>query len=109
VLAEQAWMLAPLDVVHKFDVVTGPIAYVRLLGDRATVDVATKMLNHIVLDRSGQVGADALALRERAERVPVVAFVNNPFAGYAPQTVAQLQAALSETGPAAGPTEGTNP
>jgi hypothetical protein len=28
--------------------------------------------------------------------VPVVAFVDNPFAGYAPQTVAEVQAALKE-------------
>jgi hypothetical protein len=41
VLAEQAWMLAPVDVVHRLDAVTRPFAYVRLLGDRAAVD-ATK-------------------------------------------------------------------
>jgi hypothetical protein len=31
--------------------------------------------------RLGQVRADALAIRELTERVPVVAFVNNHFAG----------------------------
>jgi hypothetical protein len=87
-------MLAPLDVVHRHDVVTGPFAYVRLLGDRATADAATETLDCVVIDRSGQIGADALAIRELAERVPVVAFVNNHFAGYAPQTVAELRAAL---------------
>jgi hypothetical protein len=40
--------------------------------------------------------SDALAIRELAERVPVVAFVNNHFEGYAPQTVAELLAALKE-------------
>jgi uncharacterized protein YecE (DUF72 family) len=98
VLADQAWMVAPLDVVHRLDVVTGPFAYVRLLGDRAAVDAATGTLDHIVLDRSGQVRADALAIRELSGRVPVVAFVNNHFAGYAPQTVAELQAALGAAG-----------
>jgi hypothetical protein len=29
-----------------------------------------------------------------SERVPIVAFVNNPFEGYAPRTVADLRAAL---------------
>jgi hypothetical protein len=57
-------------------------------------------LGRAVFDRSGQVRTDALAIRELAERVPVVAFVNNHFAGYAPQTVAQLLAALEGTGPA---------
>jgi hypothetical protein len=37
-------------------------------------------LDHIDTDRSGQVWADALAIRELSEQVPVVAFVNNPFA-----------------------------
>jgi uncharacterized protein YecE (DUF72 family) len=105
VLADQAWMLAPLDVVHQFDVVTGPFGYVRLLGDRAAVDAATKTLDRVVIDRSGQVGADALAIRELSERVPVLAFVNNHFAGHAPQTVADLLAALA----AAGPADGTSP
>ena len=75
---------------------TGPFANVRLLGDRAAVDAATKTLDRVVIDRSGQVRADTLAIRELSEGVPVVAFVNNHFAGYAPQTVAGLQAALAE-------------
>jgi hypothetical protein len=44
--------------------------------------------------------ADALAIRELSERVPVVAFVNNHFAGHAPQTVAELLAALDPAGEA---------
>jgi hypothetical protein len=44
------------------------------------------------------VRADAPAIRVLSERVPVVAFVNNHFEGYAPQTVAQLLAALEEAG-----------
>jgi hypothetical protein len=44
VLADQAWMLAPLDVVHRLDAVAGPFDYIRLLGDRAAVDAATKKL-----------------------------------------------------------------
>jgi hypothetical protein len=55
------------------------------------------------------VRADALAIPELSERVPVVAFVNNHFAGYAPQTVAQLLAALAKAAPAAGPIGVTNP
>jgi hypothetical protein len=58
-------------VVHRLDAVTGPFAYVRLLGDRAAVDAGTKTLDRVVIDRSGQVRADALAIRELSERVPV--------------------------------------
>jgi hypothetical protein len=54
--------------------------------------------DRVAPDRSGQVRSDALAIRELAERVPVVAFVNNDFAGYAPQTVAELRGALATAG-----------
>jgi hypothetical protein len=36
------------------------------------------------------VAADAEAIGALRQRVPVVAFVNNHFAGYAPETVRQL-------------------
>jgi hypothetical protein len=38
------------------------------------------------------VAADAQAIRLLRQRVPVVAFVNNYFAGYVPETVRQLVA-----------------
>jgi uncharacterized protein YecE (DUF72 family) len=94
VLTDQTWMPSPLSLVNKFDVVTGPFAYLRLLGDRAEVDRLTKTLDHIVIDRQDQVHADAEAIRRLAARVPVLAFVNNHFAGYAPETLRQLLEAL---------------
>jgi uncharacterized protein YecE (DUF72 family) len=92
VLPDQVWMPSPLSVVERLDVVTGPFAYVRLLGDREAVDALTPTLDHIVIDRGDQVAADAQAIRVLRQRVPVVAFVNNHFAGYAPETVRQLVA-----------------
>jgi len=94
-LADQAWVPAPLSLVQKLDAVTGPLAYVRLLGDRAEVDALTQTLDHIVIDRPEQIQADAQAIRLLAERVPVLVFVNNHFAGYAPETLGQLQQALA--------------
>ncbi len=94
-LADQTWVPAPLNVVKKLDPVTGPFAYVRLLGDRAEVDALTKTLDHIVIDRSEQLLADAQTIRLLSERVPVLVFVNNHFAGYAPETLRQLQEALA--------------
>lgn len=96
-LADQEWMPAPADVASRLDVVTGPFAYVRLLGERAAVERQTKVFNHIVVDRSEQVRLDARVIRELATRVPVLVFVNNHFAGYAPETVEQLREALGET------------
>src|SRR5438552_486648 len=57
-LADQAWVPSPLSLVQKLDAVTGPLAYVRLLGDRAEVDALTQTLDHIVIDRPEQIQAD---------------------------------------------------
>jgi len=89
VLTDQVWMPSPLSVVERLDVVTGPFAYLRLLGDREAVDARTPTLDHIVIDRSAQVAEDARAIQVLRQRVPVVAFVNNHFAGYAPETARQ--------------------
>jgi uncharacterized protein YecE (DUF72 family) len=94
VLPDQAWMPSPLSVIQKMDVVTGPFGYVRLLGDREEVDRRTKKLDRIVVDRVDQVQADAEAIRQLNERVPVLVFVNNHFAGHAPETVRQLWEAI---------------
>jgi hypothetical protein len=94
VLPDQIWLPSPLSLVQKFDVVTGPFAYVRLLGDRDAVDALTPTLDHVVLDRGEQVAEDAQAIRLLRQRVPVVAFVNNHFAGFAPETLRQLAESL---------------
>jgi len=57
---------------------------------RAAVDALTPTLDHIVIDRSRQVADDAQAISILRQRVPVVAFVNNHYAGYAPETARQL-------------------
>ena len=85
-------MPSPLSVIERLDVVTGPFAYLRLLGDREAVDALTPTLDRVVIDRTGQVAEDARAIQVLRQRVPVVAFVNNHYAGYAPETVRQLAA-----------------
>ena len=57
----------------------------------------TPTLDQIVVDRGAQVADDARAIQVLRQRVPVVAFVNNHYAGYAPETVRQL-AALTGAG-----------
>jgi uncharacterized protein YecE (DUF72 family) len=89
-LADQGWMPTPWYLVNKMDVVTGPFAYVRLLGDRQAVDRLTPTLDHIVIDRTEQIEEDARTIKKLSERVPVLAFVNNHFADYSPETIRQL-------------------
>jgi uncharacterized protein YecE (DUF72 family) len=98
VLADHVWMPSPLEVLRKLDAVTGAFAYARLLGDRNVVDALTPTLDHVVIDRSDQLRADAEAIRQLADRVRVFVYVNNPFAGYAPATVEQLRQALGLPG-----------
>ena len=62
--------------------------------DREAVDALTPTLDHIVIDRSRQVADDAQAISILRQRVPVVAFVNNHYAGYAPETARQLVALM---------------
>jgi hypothetical protein len=50
----------------------------------------TPTLDQIVIDRSEQIQSDAEAIKMIAERVPVFAFINNHFAGYAPETLEEL-------------------
>ena len=78
----------------------GAFAYLRLLGDREAVDDLTPTLDHTVIDRGAEVEMDARAIRILRQRVPVVAFVNNHYAGYAPETARQLVALTSAAPPA---------
>jgi hypothetical protein len=67
------------------------------------VDALTPTLDHViidVIDRAGKVEAGAQAVRLPRQRVPVVAFVNNHFAGYAPETVRELAAITGKAIPA---------
>jgi hypothetical protein len=90
----------PLSVVERLDVVTGPLAYFPLLGDREAVDALTPTPDHIIIDWGSPVAADAQTIRVRRQPVPVVAFVNNHFAGYAPETVRQFVALTDPAAPA---------
>ena len=96
VIADQAWTPAPLKLVESLDTVTGQFGYIRLLGDRKAVDELTSTLDHTVID-DGQIKADAQAIRLLSERVPVLAFVNNHFAGYAHDTISKLLQAIEVT------------
>ena len=92
VLPDQVWMPSPLSLVQRadLDVGTGLFVYIRLLGDREAVDALTPTLDYVVIDRGPEVELDARAIQVLRQRVPVVAFVNNHYAGYAPETAWQL-------------------
>ncbi|HZU38323.1 MAG TPA: DUF72 domain-containing protein, partial [Gemmataceae bacterium] len=95
-IADQDWMPAPISAVKKWDTVTGPFGYVRIIGNRAEVEKLTQTFDHVVVDRSAQLRDDAQAISLISQRVPVLAFVNNHFAGHAPATIEELERILRE-------------
>src|SRR5262245_25300139 len=62
----------------------------RVYGSLAGYQDQASTLNHSVIDRRGQVAEDARAIQVLRQGVPVVAFVNNHYASYAPETARQL-------------------
>ena len=71
-LVEHAW-LPPVDrLIEEHDVITGPLAYVRLISDRHGIEKITTTWGKEVVDRGGDLERVAGALRRVAERVEVV-------------------------------------
>jgi uncharacterized protein YecE (DUF72 family) len=93
-LTEQSWMPTPKQVAETLDVVTGPLGFVRLLGDRAGIEKITTTWDRIVVDRSAEMAEAAEVIKAMAQRVPVVVFSTNHYAGNSPETAGQLRRLL---------------
>ena len=87
-------MPTPRQVAERIDPVTGPLAFVRLLGDRQAIERVTSTWDRVVIDRSDELAETAGVLRELSARVPVYVFANNHYAGHSPETARQLRALL---------------
>jgi uncharacterized protein YecE (DUF72 family) len=98
-LTEQKWMPRPAQIAKRIDPVTGPLAVVRLIGDREAIEKITTTWDRIVIDRSEEMAETAEVIRHLAMRVPVVVFVNNHYAGFAPETVRRLRRLLGQPDP----------
>jgi uncharacterized protein YecE (DUF72 family) len=93
VVVDQEWMPHGDRVARWMDVVTGPFAYVRLLGDRGAIEAITTTWEREVVDHSASLERWAALLAAFASRdVPTFVFANNHYAGHAPATVRRLQA-----------------
>ena len=116
VLVDQAWMPHGDEVEARMDPVTGPLCYVRLLGDREGIERLTTTWGKEVLDQSPRLERWARLLVRLMDRgVRSLVYVNNHYAGHAPATVRALRdlflreaaaprpEAATSTGPAARP------
>jgi uncharacterized protein YecE (DUF72 family) len=93
-LTLQKWMPRPAEIAGRLDAVTGPLSYFRLLGNREAIEKLTTTFDRIVVDKSEELAECALVIEEIARRAPVVAFANNHYAGFGPETARQLQRLL---------------
>jgi uncharacterized protein YecE (DUF72 family) len=93
-LTEQKWMPSPAKIAATIDPVTGPFAFVRLIGDREGIEKIATTWDRVVVDRSHELAETAEVVRSIAERVPVYVFTNNHYAGHAPATAQDLRARL---------------
>lgn len=99
-LTEQTWMPSPRQVAEQLgDPLTGPLAFVRLLGDRTSIEKVTQTWDRLVVDRSADLAETARVIQDLATRAPVLAFASNHYAGHAPETVRQLRAMLGLADP----------
>jgi uncharacterized protein YecE (DUF72 family) len=93
VLAEQEWMPAIADLwqQHGERLLTGPLAYVRLVGQRKRIDAMTRTVDRLVIDRADETRAVIAVLRAiLATGRPAWVYVNNHYAGYAPGSIELL-------------------
>lgn len=93
-LTEQKWMPTPAQVAERVDPVTGPFAFVRLIGDREAIEKVTTTWDKVVVDRTEELTRTAGLIRDLARRVPVFVFANNHYAGHSPETARQLRGLL---------------
>ncbi|MDJ0976654.1 MAG: DUF72 domain-containing protein [Planctomycetota bacterium] len=96
-LVDQAWMPHGDRHVEQIETHTGPVQYVRLLGDRKKIETVTKTWEEEVLDHgpSMERWARLLAAFMQQGRRTLV-FVNNHFAGHAPTTVRRLRSMYAD-------------
>jgi len=94
-LTEQKWMPTPAGIADRLDPITGPLAFVRLIGDREMIEKVTTSWDKVVIDRESELVETSGLIRDLATEVPVYVFANNHYAGHSPTTVARLRKLLN--------------
>lgn len=99
VLVDLAYLPHPGDLLERGDPFTTDFAYARLIGDRKKIDALTDTLDRVVLDQGPRLERWARLLLAARERVPeTYVYANNHYAGYAPDTIADLAARVEASG-----------
>jgi len=93
-LQDQQWMPRPQQLFEKWgdQLKTGRDVYVRMLGERETIEKLTTSWEKIVMDRTPQV-AEWLPIVQKflAQEQEVSMYFNNHFEGHAPESIEKLK------------------
>lgn len=95
-VAQHVWMPPMTKMLRDYDVKTGPLVYVRLIGDRKGIEEQTTTWDKVVIDRDTEMREIATAIGALGPNVPVVVFANNHFAGHGPATARRFREILDE-------------
>lgn len=94
-LIDHPWMPRPPDLLERDGLFTGPILYIRWLGDRYGIEKITKTWSESVIDRKRDLESWVPAIKAALDKqLPVYGYVNNHYSGHAPHDVALLEGLL---------------
>lgn len=87
-LIDQSWMPRPVEWFSHFDPITADFTYVRWLGDRKGIEEKTKTWDKVIIDRrTDLLEWVGLLKKVHKRRIQILAFANNHYAGYGPETI----------------------
>lgn len=94
-LIDHPWMSGPEQLFRHRDILTGEFAYIRWLGDRKGIEKITTTWNETIVDREGDLKRWAPPIKALLDQQKdVFGYVNNHYAGYAPDNVDQMKKIL---------------
>jgi uncharacterized protein YecE (DUF72 family) len=99
VLVDHPWMPTIPEVAKRFDICTGPLAYVRLLGDREEIERITTRWDKTVIDKTARLEEIAETIGTLSNKIPVVVLANNHYSGHAPTTLTDLASVIGRLSP----------
>jgi uncharacterized protein YecE (DUF72 family) len=95
--AAHVWL--DLFTMPRLDRVTADFAYVRWIGNRKQIEKRTRTWDRLIVDRTEELTWWAPRVkRELRRKVPVYAFFNNHYAGFAPGSVEMFEKILEAAG-----------
>ena len=90
-LIDHPYMYSVEELMAFEDILTGPFAYVRWLGDRYAIEKITQVFNETVIDRRADLERWVPAIKHILDRQkPLFGYFNNHYSGYAPADIELL-------------------